>query len=145
MTFPARVSSLDFLHCSFLSFTCIFWCCPGLELKPKREAAFPFLLEMDRFAQQSLLSIIQAVNCCFGGLQGRELCYQAVSLLLNFCFTAFWLLLFRQHQLLVLKTVPLEPGLHGEMPWATGSWIASFGRCEWMAEFGTLVAVTKGC
>lgn len=82
-----------------------------LELKPHREAAFPFLLAMARFAQQSLLSIIQAVNCCFGRLQGRELRYQAVSLFLNFCFTAFWLLLFRQHQLLVLKTEPLEAEL----------------------------------
>lgn len=100
-----------FLYCLFPSFPCIFWYWLRLELKLERKAVFSFLLAMDRFAQPSLLSIIRAVNCCFGGLQGGELCYQAVSLFLDFFFTAFWLLMFRQHQLLVLKTFPLEPEL----------------------------------
>lgn len=79
-----------------------------------REAVFPFLLAVARFAQQSLLSIIQAVNCCFEGLQGGELCYQAVSLFSNFCFTVFWLLMFRQYWLLVLKAFPWSLSCEGE-------------------------------
>lgn len=62
--------------------------------------------------------------------------------------------MFRQHQLLVLKTFPLEPELrrgscvpliHGQgggMPLATGGWTVSFGLCESLAEPLIPVSVT---
>lgn len=100
-----------FLSCFSLSFTCIFWHWLRLELKREGKAVFSFLIAMDRFVQPSLLLIIQAVNCCFRGLQGGELCYPALSLFLDFFFAAFCLLIVRQHQLLVLETFPLGPEL----------------------------------